>query len=117
MHREDLNDAMEFDHVVQVHDDGSVTDRRDLYAPECYGEPDGTINFAGAKGWHALNGYSGQDRYAGPIMHPSEYIGGRMADDILSTPGTYVAVVVTDLDDDEGEPYGWAVLRYEDDES
>lgn len=108
--RPDLNDLMEFEHVIEVTADGSVIDRGDLYAPECYDDA-GDINFAGAKGWTALNGYSGQYRYAGPTMHASEFIGGRMADDIATTPGIYAAVIVTDLDSDE--PSGWAVLRYD----
>jgi hypothetical protein len=107
-----LNDIMEFDHVIEVLEDGSIVDRNDIYAPESFDDGHGKIDFAGATGWYALNGYSGQDRYAGPIMHPSEYIGGHLADDILASPGVYVAVVVTDLDDEEN-PSGWAVLRYD----
>lgn len=108
--RQDLNDTMEFDHVVEVRADGSIVDRDDIYAPECFDDGSGGIDFAGAQGWTALDGYSGQDRYSGPIMHASEYVGGRLADDILSEPGVYVVVVITDLDDLE-EPSGWAVLR------
>lgn len=108
----DLNDVMGFDHVIEVLEDGSTIDRNDLYSPECYGETGGSIDFAGYKGWTALDGYSGQDRYSGPIMHASEFIGGRMASDILDEPGIYVAVVIDDLDDPE-HPYGWAVLRYD----
>jgi hypothetical protein len=112
----DLNDVMQFDHVIEVREDGSIVDRDDLSAPECYADGVG-IDYAGARGWEALNGYSGQSGYAGPIMHPSEYIGGRLADDIIATPGVYVAVVVNDLDaladDGDGEPAGWAVLRYD----
>lgn len=108
----DLNDRMEFDHVIEVHADGSITDRSGIYAPECYDDGHACIDFAGAKGWTALDGYSGQDRYSGPIMHASEYIGGRMANDIIGEPGVYVAVVISDLDDDEN-PSGWAVLKYE----
>lgn len=109
----DLNDTMSFDHVIEVREDGSVIHRADLYAPESYDDGAAGIDFAGAKGWTPLNGYSGQDSYSGPIMHASEYIGGIMARDILDTPGIYVAVVVTDLDDIDGEPSGWAVLRYD----
>lgn len=113
----DLNERMEFDHVVEVLVNGLIIDRNDLYAPECYDDGQGKIDFAGAVGWSALDGYSGQYGYAGPIMHPSEFIGGRMADDIASTPGVYVVVVISDLDDLEGEPSGWAALRYEGEQS
>jgi len=61
-----------------------------------------------------LTGYTGQYGYHGAVMHASEYIGGGLADDILSTPGTYVVVVVN-VEDDEAdefaEPAGWAILR------
>ncbi len=101
---ETLNDLMSFDHVVTVHDDGTVTDGPvGVYAPELY---DGEIL---ADGWELLDGYSGQDRYSGPIMHASEYVGGRMARDILETPGVYVALVDYPVDGDE--PDGWAVAR------
>ncbi len=108
----DMNARMEFDGVIEIRDDGSIIDRRDLYAPEVYEDGSGGIDFAGAKGWTALNGYSGQDRYAGPIMHPSEYIGGRLAADILAEPGIYTAAAVSDLDD-IANPSGWAVLRFD----
>jgi hypothetical protein len=97
------NLIMNFDHVVRVHDDGTVTDEPHAYAPElCDGEIVGT-------GWTLLDGYSGQYGYAGPIMHASEYIGGGMARDILATPGVYVALV--DYPSDDSEPDGWAVAR------
>lgn len=108
---DDLNRVMEFDHVVEVRDDGTIIDRDDLYAPECFcGDDGGKIDFGGDTRWTALDGYSGQERYSGPIMHSSEYVGGRLEDDIRSTPGVYVVVIITDLDDDEN-PAGWAVLR------
>lgn len=109
-----LNDLMEFDHVIVVHADGSVTDAPDgVYAPTLYDdELDDTS-------WTLMNGYSGQDRYAGPIMHNSEFIGGRMEIDILATPGYYVALVSSysedadGFDDEEGNVEGWAVAHRE----
>jgi hypothetical protein len=106
---ENLNQIMEFDHVIVVHSDGSVTDGpAGIYAPGLYDdELDSTK-------WELLDGYSGQDSYSGPVMHNSEFIGGRMASDILVEPGTYVAIVAywPEEDDDDG-PYaeGWAVAR------
>jgi hypothetical protein len=82
-----LSDLMEFDHPITVHEDGTVTDGpANLYAPNLYDDE------LDSSEWELLNGYSGQQSYAGPIMHPSEFIGGGMARDILATPGTYVAV-------------------------
>lgn len=102
--RDNLSDVMEFDHVIQVHEDGSVTDGvPDVWAPSLY---DDEVDDAR---WTLMRGYTGQYGYSGPIMHSSEYIGGLMADDILSTPGYYVALVNYNSDDDEGEPEGWAV--------
>lgn len=112
--RTGLSAHMDFDRVIVVHDDGTVSDS-DRYAPEVYAEDDGTT-FLSA-GWELLNGYSGQYGYSGPVMHSSEFIGGRMADDILSEPGEYVALVVYGLgdqaeDSDDDAPHGWAVARW-----
>ena len=96
-----LNEIMDFDHVVEVREDGTIIDRNDIFAPELYGD-------RVSSGWTLLNGWSGQDRYPGPIMHPSEYIGGRMEVWIRENPGIYVALVAYDEDGDE-EPDGWAV--------
>lgn len=96
-----LNEIMEFDHVIEVHDDGSITEPRGIYAPELYDSE--LVN----DDWSLLNGFSGQYRYAGPIMHQSEYIGGGMERYIRETPGIYVALVDYPLND--SEPEGWAV--------
>jgi hypothetical protein len=102
--RDNLNEIMDFDHVIRVHPDGTVTYPADVYAPEL--DDDDTV--LGGE-WELLDGYSGQQGYSGPIMHPSEYIGGGMADDILSRPGLYVALVSSDGDTD----HGWAVAYRE----
>jgi hypothetical protein len=122
-----MNDRMEFDHPVRVEADGSVTESvPGVYAPESVidTDEDGQIladdeaawlDSLRRQGWEPLNGYSGQYLYSGPIMHPSEYIGGRLEDDILAEPGVYVVVSVEclgpDEDSDPEEPAGWAVLR------
>ena len=115
-----LNDIMEIGHVIRVqggivHDDVDPR-QRELWAPELYWEGD-TYSFqpyTPDHGWTLLDGYSGQYLYTGPIMHPSEFVGGRMADDILARDGYYVALVCDDLgdpedEDAESEPVGWAV--------
>lgn len=107
-----LNDIMDFDHIVEVHTDGSITDGpANLYAPSLY---DGDLDDSR---WELLTGYSGQYGYSGPIMHNSEYIGGGMERDILSTPGVYVALVCywspdEESTDDEHTIEGWAVAHY-----
>lgn len=105
-----LSDLMEFDHVIRVHADGSISEPSGVHAPEVTWSG-GTHDVSG-EGWDLLNGYSGQHGYSGPVMHPSEFIGGGMERDITSQPGYYVAVVVSDLDsatEDETPDAGWAV--------
>lgn len=80
------------------------------------------------KTWEAVNGYSGQQGYRGPTMHASEFLGGRMAKDVLADAGgVYVAVTVEclpnweiDEDDDndvaqgqdiQNNPAGWMLLK------
>lgn len=98
-----MSDVLEFDVVVRVHPDGSVTNEPNVFAPSLY---DGEL---GTSGWTLMDGYSGQQSYSGPIMHASEYVAGRMERDILANPGLYVALVDYPLDD--GEPDGWAVAH------
>ena len=110
-----LNEIMEFDHVIRVTDDLRAVSEPRICAPETMG-----MEIQG-DGWEWMDGYSGQDRYSGPHMHQSEFIGGRMEVDIANTPGIYVAVVVgCDHDPDYcdsgpgGEcatPTEWGVLR------
>lgn len=107
-----LNDVMEFDCVVRVHADGTVTGAESgIYAPSVYpdyskegedyisGFPFG-FDYAtglpkrGAE-WSLMRGYTCQHGWAGSAcMHNSEYIGGGMERDILANPGLYVAVVL-----------------------
>lgn len=102
-----LNDRMEFDHVVRVHSDETVTDEPGEFAPEFYPEGEYTDEAYVSQGWELMRGYTGQYGYNGPCMHPSEFIGGGLARDILETPGVYVAVAW--LDDEGGDC--WAVAR------
>jgi hypothetical protein len=123
---ENLNEVMEFDHVIEVKADGTVEDSSEspyldlryyLTDPETgLWEPDFTL----PEGWQLMTGYTGQYGYNGPVMHSSEFIGGRMARDILETPGLYVALIVesdcgnteehcTEEDGCQCEADGWAV--------
>jgi hypothetical protein len=128
---ENLNSVMEFYHVIRVNADGTVTDRVEdapyfdealrsylVNADEYRWETE--VNLP--DGWSLMNGYSGQHGYSGPEMHVSEFIGGRMARDILETPGDYVALVVESdcggvlemCSEEDGcncEPDGWAVAH------
>lgn len=123
---EELQNAMEFDRIVLVDTEGNISNTYisagdvDSYFDLSVGE-DGTDYFEMSEGWTLLQGYTGQYGYNGPVMHPSEFIGGRLARDILETPGYYVALVVnapcdydgtTECDIETGcdcEPAGWAI--------
>lgn len=126
---DNLNEVMDFYHVIRVAADGTVTDspespyldeavRSVLVDPEAWHWED-EINLP--EGWSLMDGYSGQYGYSGPVMHVSEYIGGGMARDILATPGDYVALPVEsdcgytqeNCSEDSGcdcEPAGWVVV-------
>jgi hypothetical protein len=117
---------MEFDHIVKVDANGNVTDTDmptgvvgayfDLNVT-----PDGTDEFDMSEGWTLLSGFTGQFGYNGPVMHPSEYVGGGLERHIRETPGYYVVLLVegrcdydgsTDCTPESGcdcEPAGWAI--------
>ena len=122
---------VEFDTPFTIHADGTIADEPSLYAPEvsCMDQARRDAARAAAQNgawrsnayidvdvdsdWTPLTGFSGQDRYRGAIMHPSEYIGGGLERHLLETPGTYVVVEVREEDGSfpEGDPVGWAILR------
>jgi hypothetical protein len=114
-----LSAIMDFDHVIEVHEDGTISHPRGVYSPECYVDADADGQVAGEPDvapWTLLSGYTGQYGYNGPIMHSSEVIGGRMVDDILARPGYYVALVVEVMphdDEEDPEPAGWAIAYRE----
>lgn len=121
---DELNAIMEFDHPVEVHADGSVTDGfSNVFSPEVYhveGQQHPKDVEILSDEWVAFSvGYTGQYGYNGAVMHASEFIGGGLARDILAEPGIYVVtsveVLPEDDDDDENpEPAGWIVLRRRD---
>jgi len=128
-----LNVIMEFGHVIRVIHVGAgvrkrvlVIDEPDTWAPDLYMDvdSDGQVTSTDdelrnmAKPWELMDGYSSQYRYSGPVMHRSEFIGGRMEADILAKPGVYVVVEPYPLGESEeqeqelsDEPIGWVVCR------
>jgi hypothetical protein len=113
-----LDDAMYFEHVILVRADSTVdTDPRKTwshtpYVPETHvyvtwrdsqvlqeheTEWTGCMH---AAGWTPERGWSSQNRYRGPFMHASEFIGGGLERHILQTPGLWAAVVVECLRED-----------------
>lgn len=85
--------------VPQVH----ITDDRDVLEIE-------------RSGWAALSGFSNQEGYSGPIIHPSEFFSGPMAWQLhfetisKKSDRVYALVEVTDPDDPDAL-VGWAVLE------
>lgn len=122
---DNLDEVMEFDHVIKVGNDLSVRDtmyqKEPVWAPDVehsnehdaliYGQP----YIEHPNEWTLLTGFTGQYGYNGPVMHPSEYVGGALAAHILSTPGYYAAVEVRNEDYEypDGDAIGWAVAYKE----
>lgn len=109
-------ERVEFDSPFLVGRSGTLHTESiaDTFAPSVYHDDDTDIVIDSDK-WEAFSvGYTGQYSYNGAVMHASETLSGRLADDILTTPGVYVVVAVEVLpegDDTEPEPAGWAVLN------
>lgn len=107
-----LNEIMELGTVVEIDPKGEPIVRRDLHAPEVYQGLDNSGSVTGepdvGSGWTLLAGFSGQDRYRGPLMHSSEYVGGGLERHIRENPGLYAAVMVSYLGpEEEYEPDSW----------
>lgn len=117
----DLNKIMQMDHVIQVHADGSITEPDGIHGPEVTVETDDDGQYVATRneqgrmtgwnvhvdgdGWTLLKGYAVDD--GSELLHPSQFIGGALAEAILTTPGYYVATVVTDDSDEPGD--SWCV--------
>lgn len=103
----------------RIGEDGSITVvYPQVYGPEVHHDEADHIRIDAPEGedWEAFStGYTGQWMSAGsPVMHASEYIGGRLETDMLESPGVYVVETVEVLPDDEDEdpePAGWVVLK------
>lgn len=120
-----LDARMEMDHVIYVDGDGLVSDARDVHAPEV--NTDHLDDDAGSvlkeheatmvedvrrQGWELESGWTGQYSYNGVGMHASEFIGGGLAEHILTTPGYWVACLVM-LADGDGDADSWVVAHRE----
>ena len=117
----DLNAVMEFDHVILVHEDGSISAPETAPpAPELYADSDADGQHlpttdrdlqrdAERAGWTLETGWTGQYGYSGPCMHASEYVGGGLAEHILSTPGYWVVVMI--YENDDSDPSCWAIAH------
>lgn len=103
---------VEIDHPFRVGADGVVSDAgMQIHGPSVYEE--GLSVMIEDPAWEAYSqGYTGQYGYNGPVMHPSEYMGGRLESDILADPGVYVVTTVSSLDHTDGDDVtGWIVCK------
>jgi hypothetical protein len=103
-----LDALMSMDHVIRVDAGGLVHDDvRGVHAPEINMDTDddgqilaehdaALIADLERAGWTAETGWTGQygNHKDNPVMHVSEFIGGSLAEHILSTPGYWVACMV-----------------------
>lgn len=124
-----LDSLMEMDHVIRVDDAGLVWDDvSGVYAPEmeCGTDKDGQIldvhergmvDYLKRQGWEPERGWSSQQGAKGSdvVMHCSEFVGGKLAEHILSTPGLWVVCELL-VGDESGErdydnPGGWVVMH------
>jgi hypothetical protein len=125
--RDKLSDMMEPDIIVRVFESGEVAPQHygGLWAPDLSLEVDAEGQLlpgwddelraqATRQDWSLMRGYSGGWLQGQSVlMDPGEYVGGRMADDILAAPGVYVVVDVTcgysGGEPVDGGPCGWVV--------
>lgn len=119
-----LDTLAEFGRVFRINPDGTLdfvqSDDRRQWAPQRV-EDDLIDGLPEARStWKFVRGFSGQDRYSGPVMHASEYLGGGMARHVLETPGLYVVTEAfvsqeksgfSDEEYDEDDPAGWVLLH------
>lgn len=110
---------VEFDSPFLVGRSGTVhLNASTAMAPSAYHDDDTDIVIESDQ-WEVFStGYTQQEGYRGGVMHSSEQLDGRLADDILTTPGTYVVVAVNvlpDNDDTDPTPAGWTVLKLKED--
>ena len=111
--KDNLNTYMDFGHVIYVTETGEVLEDPNVSAnpPEFLDineiDEDAPHSW---EPWQLLTGWTGQYGYNGGCFHPSEFIGGALAEHILSTPGNWVAVTVEDPETPDLD-IGWALLH------
>lgn len=114
---------LDFDTVFRVIDN-EVIEVKDEYAPTVTHDPDNDV-YIDVEGWDCLTGMTGQYRYHGAVMHPSEFVGTRIAeriadyaDEVREAGGDVVFALVAVNDDEtdengETDSIGWAIVYRE----
>jgi hypothetical protein len=127
-----LNDIMEFDHVIQVLEDGTILDEVEgVWAPEIHSDAEwdeygdahvsdanerDLVTYVRTQGWDLFQGRVSHGVSLGPVIDSSYFIGGSLEERIRETPGYWVAVTVDvqpDDEDAESQPHGWALAHRE----
>lgn len=110
-----LDNHVDFDRPFTLtpagEDAATISYPGDITEPDVSLVQHGDVEVLGSR-WAALTGYTGQHGYNGAVMHVSEVLGGRMADEMIRGGGTYVIVEVREEDGSypEGDALGWAAL-------
>lgn len=95
---------------------GAVQALIEIDVPQVHITADRDVLEIGRSGWAVLSGFSNQEGYSGPIIHPSEFFSGPMARQLhfetisKKSDRVYALVEVTDPDDPDAL-VGWAVLE------
>lgn len=123
----ELNDLMQFDHVIRVREDGVIEGQvAGVHAPEVHSETADDdahsilkeheaemIRSVKRQGWTLLSGWTGQYSYNGVGMHQSESVGGNLEKHIRETPGLWVACTISTDDGNDDGSAGWVLAHRE----
>lgn len=116
--------AVDFDAPFVLTATGDVIENAEsVWAPEIvYGvyALSSTLDIEVESNWEAVTqGLSLQYGYGGAVMHPSESVGGRIAERLMDivelhddADQVFAIVSVESPDDDDDEPVGWTIVRY-----
>lgn len=101
---DNLTNEIDFDLAFISDGNGDITNAPNVDTPRVENSDTEDI-YIESSDWEAFSvGYTGQYSYNGAVMHASEQLTGGLAEDILSTPGTYVVTAV-EFECEDGECY------------
>ena len=107
--------GLELGTAFRMNQNGAVQELIEIDVPHVNITADRDVLEIERSGWEALSGFSNQEGYSGPIIHPSEFFSGSMARQLhfeairKGSDRVYALVEVTDPDDPDAL-VGWAVL-------
>lgn len=107
-------DKADFDCPYTINPDGTVEYDWEDPSPYYVELVDGELEYEGADKWEAVEGFSNQQGYGGPVMHESEGYSEGMVKAMHDSgkPQTYVHTEVWSKgEDDDPESAGWVLFR------